>query len=114
MKGLRAMIKKLRLWLIKKLKATPNESIKPLEVKCIKTELPTVTLTKTVHLDDKAPHLGNFVVDRIKQELAFEFGKEILNYATIDARDFNGFTRYDVKVTVAVPENKRGVDTFDY
>ena len=56
----------------------------------------------------------DFVVDGIKQELAFEFGKEILNYATIDARDFNGFTRYDIKVTVAVPENKRGVDTFDY
>ena len=108
------MFKKLRLWLLKKLNATPNEHIKPLEVKCIKTELPTVTLTKTINLDDKAPYLGNFIVDGIKQELAFEFGKEILNYATIDARDFNGFTRYDVKVTVAVPENNRGVDTFDY
>lgn len=108
------MIKKLRLWLIKKLKATPNEHIKPLEVKCIKTELPTVTLTKTINLDDKAPYLGNFIVDGIKQELAFEFGKEILNYVTVDTNNFNGFARYDAKVTVVVPENKRGVDTFDY
>lgn len=108
------MFKKLRLWLIKKLKATPNENIKPLEVKCIKTELPTVTLTKTIHITDTLAYLGNYAIDKIKQDLAIEFGKEILNYVTVDTNNFNGFAKYDVRLTVVVPEKRRGVDTFDY
>ena len=112
MKGLRAMIKKLRLWLIKKLNATPNDVL--LQIKSLKTELSTVTLSNSVNISSQAPSYGSFVVDRIKQELAYEFGKEVLKYATVDTHDFGGFAKYDVKVTVVVPENKRGVDIFDY
>ena len=112
MKVLRAMIKKLRLWLIKKLNATPNEVL--LQIKSLKTALSTVTIPKSVNLTDTLPHLGNYAIDGIKQELAYEFGKEVLKYATVDTHDFGGFAKYDVKVTVVVPENKRGVDTFDY
>lgn len=106
------MFKKLRLWLIKKLDATPNEVL--LQIKEKRTELSTVTLTKTIHITDTLSYLGAYAIDKIKQDLAIEFGKEILNYVTVDTNNFNGFAKYDVRLTVVVPENKREVDTIDY
>ena len=106
------MFKKLRLWLIKKLDAIPNEVL--LQTKEKRTELSTVTLAKTIHITDTLSYLGNYAIDKIKQDLAIEFGKEILNYVTVDTNNFNGFAKYDVRLTVVVPENKREVDTLDY
>lgn len=106
------MFKKLRLWLIKKLDAIPNEVL--LQNKEKRTALSTVTLAKTIHITDTLPYLGNYAIDKIKQDLAIEFGKEILNYVTVDTNNFNGFAKYDVRLTVVVPENKREVDTIDY
>ena len=106
------MFKKLRLWLIKKLNAIPNEAL--LQIKESKKELSTVTLAKTISIPNQEQLFGSFGVDRIKEELAYEFGKEVLKYAKVSTHELGAFDRYDVRVTVVVPENSRGVDTFDY
>ena len=106
------MFKKLRLWLIKKLNAIPNEVL--LQIKEEKTALSTVTLAKTVNIPSQEQLFDSFVVDRLKEELAYEFGKEVLKYAKVSTHELGAFDMYDVRVTVVVPENHRGVDTFDY
>ena len=106
------MFKKLRLWLIKKLNATPIEYLPQIKVE--KTELSTVTLAKTVNIPSREQLFDSFVVDRIKEKLAYEFGKEVLKYAKVDTHELGAFDNYDVKVTIVVPENHRGVDTFGY
>ena len=106
------MFKKLRLWLIKKLNAIPNEVL--LQIKEEKTALSTVTLAKTVNIPSQEQLFDSFVVDRLKEELAYEFGKEVLKYVKVDTHELGAFDIYDVRVTVVVPEKRRGVDTFDY
>ena len=106
------MFKKLRLLLIKKLNAIPNEVL--LQIKKKNTELSTVTLAKTVNIPSREQLFDSFVVDRIKEGLAYEFGKEVLKYAKVDTHELGAFDKYDVRVTIVVPENNRGVDTFDY
>lgn len=106
------MFKKLRLWLIKKLNAIPNEVL--LQIKEEKTALSTVTLAKTVNIPSQEQLFDSFVVDRLKEELAYEFGKEVLKYVKVDTHELCAFDKYDVRVTVVVPEKRRGVDTFDY
>lgn len=106
------MFKKLRLWLIKKLSAIPNEVI--LQIKSEKTELSTVALSKTINIPSQEQLFDSFVVDGIKEELAYEFGKEVLKYAKVTTHELGLFDKYDVTITVVVPENHRGVDVFDY
>ena len=106
------MFKKLRLWLIKKLNATPIEYLP--QIKKEKTALSTVTLSKTVSITSQEQLFDSVVVDRLKEELAYEFGKEVLKYAKVYTHELGAFDKYDVKVTIMVPENHRGVDTFDY
>ena len=106
------MFKKLRLWLIKKLNATPIEYLP--QIKLEKTALSTVTLAKTINIPSQEQLFDGFVVDKIKEELAYEFGKEVLKYVKVDTHELGAFDTYDVKVTIVVPENRIGVDIFDY